>query len=93
MSGLRNDFGKMQSEFKDVNLVVSNSNRHVTSLVVEIRSHCEKSVKRLDTEKVGLQDLTEVSEKVAKLESGLRDNRHEDDRAPCKRRVLNSDTL
>jgi len=75
VSGLRNDFGKMQSEFKDVNLVVSNSNRHVTSLVVEIRSHCEKSVKRLDTEKVGLQDLTEVSEKVAKLESGLRDNR------------------
>lgn len=75
VSGLRNDFGKMQSEFKDVNLVVSNSNRHVTSLVVEIRSNCEKSVKRLDTEKVGLQDLTEVSEKVAKLESGLRDNR------------------
>eukprot|EP00427_Karlodinium_veneficum_P054746 CAMPEP_0169416524 /NCGR_PEP_ID=MMETSP1017-20121227/63170_1 /TAXON_ID=342587 /ORGANISM="Karlodinium micrum, Strain CCMP2283" /LENGTH=1481 /DNA_ID=CAMNT_0009524481 /DNA_START=87 /DNA_END=4531 /DNA_ORIENTATION=+ len=66
---------KLQGEQKEISTSVFNSNRQLSTIVLETKTNLEKHLAKLEVEKVSMTEYSILQEKIVKLDSSMRDNR------------------
>jgi len=74
-SGLKTELQKLAGEQKESASTVYHSNRQMSTIVLDTKGALEKSIIKLEIEKLPVTEYASLLEKVAKLEHSMRDNR------------------
>jgi len=75
VAALKVNAEKIHAEVKENAIAIFNSNKSVTQMITESKSTFEKTILKVEKEKVGSSELAAVQEGIVKLEASMRDNR------------------
>jgi len=75
ISSFKTDLQKLHGEQKETASTIFHSNRQMSTIVLDTKANLEKTIGKLEIEKVGVVDYATLVDKLSKVESSMRDNR------------------